>query len=129
MDYQGYEFFIETKLSTAEGGLHQEVELPRRAYNDVEAEMANKLSILPDYYAWCRLQRKPNDPNVPPSLFEARIKTEHMTQEKGRSGIANYIRKRSQAMAPKREDVEREILNREFKIIQKPRSSTAEKTG
>ncbi|MCB2160505.1 type IV secretion system DNA-binding domain-containing protein [bacterium] len=127
MDYQGYEFFFERKLSTGEGGLHREVELPRRAYNDVEAEMANKLSILPDYYAWCRLQRKPEKPDQPPSLFEARVKTEHMTVNKARSGIAGYIKKRSQEMAPKRADVEKEILNREFKIIQKPLSSTAEK--
>lgn len=116
LNYQGHEFFTEVKLSTGEGGLHQEVELPRRAYNDVEAEMANKLSILPDYYAWCRLQRKPDAPNTAPSLFEARIKTAHMTKNKGRSGIANYIKKRSQAMASKRENLEKEILSREFKI-------------
>ena len=119
IDYQGSEFLVKASLNTGEGGLHQEVELPRRAYNDVEAEMANKLSSLPDYKAWCRLQRKPEKEEIDPELFEARIKTEHMTKDKARSGIANYIRKHSQAMAPKREDVEREILSREFKIMRK----------
>ena len=48
-------FLVETKLSTGEGKLYEEVELPRRPYNDVEFEMANQLSILPNFQAWCHL--------------------------------------------------------------------------
>lgn len=40
--------------------LYEEVELPRRAYNDVEAEMANRLSTLDNYRAYCRLIRRPS---------------------------------------------------------------------
>ena len=127
MPYQGHEFLTEVKLSTGEGGLHQEVELPRRAYNDVEAEMANKLSILPDYYAWCRLQRKSDDPEIAPELFEARVKTEHMTAGQARSGIANYIKKRSQEMALTKEQVEADILSREFKIMKEEDIPTAKR--
>jgi hypothetical protein len=128
LNYQGHEFFSEVSLSTGEGGLHQEVELPRRAYNDVEAEMANKLSTLPDYYAWSRLQRKPEEEGKDPELFEARIKTEHMTKNKSRSGIAAYIKKQSQKLAIPREKVEKEILSREFKIMKDVTVATSEKT-
>jgi DNA segregation ATPase FtsK/SpoIIIE-like protein len=118
INYQGHQFFVETSLSTGEGGLHQEVELPRRAYNDVEAEMANKLSILPDYHAWCRLLRKPDDPEKePPRLYEVRVRTEHMTKGKGNQAMVEYIRKRSRSLAKTKEEVEREIFEREFKII------------
>ena len=54
-NYQGVDFLLETSLNTGEGKLYQEVELPRRPYSDVEAEMANLLSILPNYEAWCHL--------------------------------------------------------------------------
>ena len=115
--FQGREFFSEVKLNTREGGLHQEVELPRRAYNDVEAEMANKLSTLPDYYAWCRLVRKPDDALKPPELFEVRIRTEHMTEKKGNPKVAAYIKERSRNMALSRDEVEKDVGSREFKII------------
>ena len=39
--------------------LYEEVELPRRPYSDVEAEMANRLSTLNNYEAYCRLIRRP----------------------------------------------------------------------
>lgn len=127
LNHQGHEFFTEVKLSTGEGGLHQEVELPRRAYNDVEAEMANKLSILPDYYAWCRLVKKPEDPSISPELFEVRVKTEHLTQGKGNPAMAEYIKERSRMMAPTREEVEQEIFSRDFKIIKEVATPTVEK--
>ena len=101
--------------------------LPRRAYNDLEVEMANKLSTLPDYYAWCRLQRKPEDEAKAPELFEARVKTEQLTKGKACSGIAAYIKKRSQAMAQPRKKVEAEMLNREFKIMIDEATPSAEK--
>jgi hypothetical protein len=118
LNFQGREFFVETRMNSVDGGLHQEVELPRRAYNDVEAEMANKLSILPDYYAWCRLIKKSADPEKePPSLYEVRVKTEHMTQRRGNPAMAAYIRERSRNMARTRAEVEKEINEREFNIM------------
>jgi len=113
-EYQGHEFLIETQLNTGEGGLYNEVELPRRPYSDTEAEMANKLSSLPDWFAWCRLIRKPDDSKERPSLEEIRVLTEHMTEGKGDPEIAAYIRERSRNMARTREEVEEEILSREF---------------
>lgn len=113
-EYQGHEFLIETQLSTGEGGLYNEVELPRRPYNDVEAEMANKLSSLPDYYAWCRLVRKPDDPKEQPELVEIRVLTEHLTEGKGDPKIAAYIMEKSRNMASTKEKVEKEILSRAF---------------
>ena len=49
------EFYVPVELATGEGRLHQELEQPRRPYSDVEAEMANNLSILPNFEARCRL--------------------------------------------------------------------------
>ena len=117
VNFQGRELFSEVKLNIGDGGLHQEIELPRRAYNDVEAEMANKLSTLPDYYAWCRLVRKPDDPQKHPELFEVRIRTEHLTEKKGNPKVAAYIKEQSRNMAPTREEVENDLSSREFKII------------
>lgn len=126
-EFQGMEVFIDTQLSTSEGKLYQEVELPRRPYNDVEAEMANKLSILPDYFAWCRVLRKPEDPAMSPELFEVKIKTENMTAGKRNPAMASYIKKRSRMLAPTREAVEGEILSRDFKVIVDEQLQTAEK--
>lgn len=117
INYQGHEVYIERGLSTGEGTLHQAVELPRRAYNDMEAEMANKLSILPDHYAWCRLIRKPmNLDKAPPELYEVRVRTEHLTKNKGNPAMAKYIKEKSRRMTRTREQVEWEIINREFNI-------------
>ena len=115
--HQGKEFLVEAKLSTDEGALHQEVDLPKRTYGDVELEMANSLSCLPDYHAWCRIIRKPEDPLKPPWLEEVRVLTEHMTEELGDPEMAIYIRARSKKMGRPKEEVEAEIFDNEFKII------------
>lgn len=129
IDFQGHDFMIEAKLNSGEGGLHHEVELPRRPYSDVEAEMANKLSILPNYQAWCRLIQIPEDKTQPQSLEECKIKTERLGVGEEDKGISEYIRNRSRNMAPRREDVEREILERLkfLKMIPDVKVSSAEK--
>ena len=126
-NYHGMDLFVEAESISLGSKLYEEVELPRRAYSDVEAEMANRLSVLPDYHAWCRLVRKPDDPNVAPELFEVNVKTEHMTGGLGNPEIAEYIKERSRKMAPTREEVEEEILGREFKIMAEEESPTMEK--
>ena len=55
----GYELYTQYRSPGSDEPIYEEVEMQRRAYNDVEAEMANKLSTLKDYHAYCRLIRKP----------------------------------------------------------------------
>lgn len=115
--YQDYQFqgvtaLIETSLNTGEGKLYQEVELPRRPYNDVEAEMANKLSILPNYEAWCRLIKAPKDKSKRPKLAEYHIQTEELGMNQYSQTLADYVRERSRSLAKTREDVEKEIIQR-----------------
>lgn len=117
-EYQDQQFLVDTSLSTGEGKLYQEVELPKRPYSDMEAEMANRLSILPDYQAWCRLIHKPQDSSDFPGLVERLIKTEDLDQkishEQRMQGkeIAKRIRERSSEMARTQEEVEKDIENR-----------------
>ena len=80
-DFQGQEFLVQTRLNTGEGTLYEEIELPRRPYNDVEAERANQLSILPDFQALCRLINKPADRKKAPRLKEFQITTEDIDAE------------------------------------------------
>ena len=111
-EYKGSEFLVETSLSTGEGKLYQEVELPRRPYSDIESEMANQLSILPNFQAWCRLIHDPSDKKVAPSLIERKIKTEELGLNEADPEMAKYIRHRSRMLAKPREEVESEILER-----------------
>ena len=61
--------------------------------NSATSEMANKLSILPDFHAWLRLLRKPEDlKKERPELFEVRVLTEHMTEDLGNPEMAAYIK-------------------------------------
>lgn len=124
-EFQGSEFLIESKLSTGEGGLHQEVELPRRPYSDVESEMANQLSILPNYQAWCRLINKPTSEGDLQKLIERKIATERLGKGKENKDMARYIRERSRLLAPTREDVEAQI-NERLKFIKMPSEKTVE---
>jgi hypothetical protein len=109
--YQGTDFLIETNLSTAEGKLYQEVELPRRPYSDVEAEKANELSILPNYEAICCLIHMPGK-GKHPSLVEKHIITDILGDKEYDSGIAVRVRERSRQMAFSREEVEKDITRR-----------------
>lgn len=116
--YQGKEFLIETGLSSGEGKLYQEVELPQRPYNDMEAEMANRLSILPDYEAWCRLIKRPNPRDGRPKLAEYHIVTEELGQGEWDNRVAERIRNRSRNLALTKEEVERQIFRRTSGAVQ-----------
>lgn len=119
--YQELDLFIETKLNTGEGKLYQEVELPRRPYNDVEAERANQLSIQPDYQAWSRLIYVPKSrkKDGSPHLVEHNFRTvdfekeieidDALVKEK-----VNQIKKNSRTKGTPREIVEKEIKRRTF---------------
>jgi hypothetical protein len=114
--YQEYEFkgmdtLIEARLNTGEGKLYQEVELPRRPYNDVEAEMANKLSVLRDYEAMCRLIHRPGD-GKRPTLEEHHILTNKFPEEEYDPEVANAVREKARGMAKPREEVEKDIKRR-----------------
>ena len=119
--YGGYETLIETQLSTGEGKLYQEVELPRRPYSDVEAEMANHLSILPNYRAWSRLIRDPRSRGEGgiPKLVEYKIRTEEKGKGKENPAIAARVRERSRMLAKTREEVEADIERRTLGVIEK----------
>ncbi len=116
-DHQDYQFHgnqcvDRDKSQYREGKLYQEVELPRRPYNDVEAEMANRLSILPNYEAWCRLIKAPKDKSKRPKLAEYHIQTEELGVNQFSQTLADYVRERSRSLAKTREDVEKEIIQR-----------------
>jgi hypothetical protein len=110
--FQGLDVLIETQLNTGEGKLYQEVELPRRPYSDVEAEMANRLSVLPNYEAWCRLIDIPNDRRSRPKLSEHHILTEELGANDYDPQIAARIKEKSRKLAPTRAEVERDITRR-----------------
>jgi len=109
-EYQGADLLIETRLNTGEGKLYQETELPRRPYSDVEAETANRLSILPNYEALCRLIRIPADGGRP-RLSESHIMTELLGDDFD-ANVASTIRQRSRSLALPIQQVEADILRR-----------------
>lgn len=114
-NYQGLPALVQTSLNTGEGTLYQEVELPRRPYSDIEAEMANRLSILPNFEAWCRLIHRPDGKR--PELIERHIVTENLTEGKGNPDIPNRIRANSRKLAHSKAKVEENIRNRSLKIL------------
>lgn len=127
-EYQGIDLFIESKLHTDEGKLYQEVDLPRRPYNDVEAEMANRLSVLPNYHAWCRLIHDPKSRDETesfPHLSEYKIRTRELEKEvnefirddKEKLIISNQVRERSRKLARSQEEVEKDIKRRTKGLI------------
>jgi hypothetical protein len=127
-DYQGREYLIEVELSTVEGKLYREVEERPRPYSDIEAEMANRLSILRDYQAWCRLIHNPRSRGIEknPRLVEYQIKTEQKGKGKENPEIAKRIRERSRNMAKTRKEVEEDIKRRflETNILERMGGST-----
>lgn len=70
---EGQELFLQYRLDGSGEAIYEEVLQQQRPYNDVEAEMANKLSKLNNYQAYCRLIRRPQ-PNKS-YLGEYRIDT------------------------------------------------------
>jgi DNA segregation ATPase FtsK/SpoIIIE-like protein len=138
-NYKGMDFLIETELSTREGKLYQEVELPRRPYSDVEAEMANRLSILPNYEAWCRLIHQPKSRNErgTPRLVERHLRTEFHENEKEKTKeekrteeekkkILEIVRENSRKLARPRAEVEEEINRRMILKTSVPEVETQE---
>ena len=118
--YGGHEVLIETPLNTGEGKLYQEVDLPRRPYSDVEAEMANHLSILPNFRAWTRLIHDPKSRGEKgiPQLVEYKIRTELLGEGERNPAIAARIRERSSLLAKTREEVEADIERRSSGIFE-----------
>jgi len=87
------------------------MELPRRPYNDIEAEMANRLSIVYDYQAWSRLIYRPKSRGEQgsPRLIERHFAIENITEGKYDANIARQVRERSRSLARPRAEVEKEI--------------------
>jgi len=112
---QGKEpLYIQPKSTTGVGNLYHEVERIRRTYSDMEAERANKLSILPNFEAWCRLMSIPTGKKERPRLVERHIITEDLTGKMGDSKIAGQIRENSRKLAATKEAVEKDIARRSF---------------
>ena len=113
-NYQGVEFLIEAALSTGEGKLYQEVELPRRPYSDVEAEMANKLSSQANFEAWCRLINDPRSrgENDRPRLVEYHILTEELGGDRRDKSVAARIMQNSRSLAKPKGEIEKDIFRR-----------------
>jgi hypothetical protein len=90
----------------------------RRLYSDVEAEMANRLSIQPNYRAWCRLIFDPKSRGVEeedPSLKQYHIKTmvkDNDRTENKKEEMARRIKKNAKRLGKPRRIVEREIDER-----------------
>lgn len=87
------------------GLVYHEVELPRRAYTDMQQEKANQLSVLPEYHAMCRLV------DTAGQLTETLIKIKRV-EGRGDTVMANYIRNRSLQLGTSRFDVEKKIAGK-----------------
>ena len=103
----------------------EEMELPRRSYNDVEAEMANSLSTLSNYEAYCRMVRKPRQGR--PYLGEYKITTlewPNVRTADGNQGRPNAavrdecIKKSREQYGRDRDMVEQSIYERTGKRIE-----------
>jgi len=116
---EGEQLFSQPKSPTGIGSLYHEVERLRRTYSDMEGERANKLSILPNFEAWCRLINVPKAGR--PRLAERHILTENLTEGKGDPKIPAQIRERSRKMAKTRKEVEQDIARRSFGEIRNDR--------
>lgn len=124
--FQGMNFLIETKLSTEEGKLFQEVEQTRRQYRDVEAEMANRLSILTNYEAWCRLIKYDPEKKNRPRLVEQHFITDYLDECFYNEEIARQIQIKSSDMGTPRSEVEENIDNRTFNILKTGEATSQE---
>jgi glycerol-3-phosphate cytidylyltransferase-like family protein len=81
--------------------LFREVELPRRPLSDVEAETANRLTVMMNYQAVCRLVSEGK-------LVEKTIRTLAPQGTKDPAAV-EYIRRRSLALGRDQKEVEAEI--------------------
>lgn len=112
----GEQLYSQPKSTTGAGNLYHEIERLQRTYSDMEGERANKLSILPNYEAWCRLISVPK--NGRPRLAERHILTENLTENKGDPKISTQIRDNSRSLAKTRKEVEQDIARRSFGEIE-----------
>jgi hypothetical protein len=114
----GGKLFVKPQSTTGVGSFYREVERIRRTYSDMQGEQANKLSVLPNYKAWCRLIYDPESRNIEgedPSLKQYLIKTMKLDNDRSdikRKEMANRIKKSSRKLAKPREIVERDIEDR-----------------
>lgn len=98
-------YFIPTELPSGVGRLHHEAEQPRRLYSDVEMEMANSLSTLPNFFARARLVGEDGLQEHSVKLINAIGKPNFDT--------ATFIKEKSrQQYGRDRKEVEAEILER-----------------
>jgi hypothetical protein len=122
---QGYSM---PKFTTGVGQMYHEIERLRRTYSDVEAETANRLSILPNFEAMCHLIYIPGS-GKRPSLVEHHIVTEVLGEQQFNPNIAVLVRERSQQMAFTRDEVEKDINRRSLGEISDQGVETAEVIG
>ncbi|NOH04965.1 MAG: type IV secretion system DNA-binding domain-containing protein [Chloroflexi bacterium] len=104
--------YIQPKSTTGVGNIYHAVERIRRTYSDMEGERANKLSISPNYEAWCRLIHVPKKGR--PQLIERHILTENLGEDERDSKIAKQIRGNSRNLAKTKKEVEKDIARRSF---------------
>ena len=104
----------------------------RRPYSDVVAEMATRLSVLPDYQTQCRLIHKTGKKDQFHSKIECHIFIENIEgritgeqKEKGKK-IAAKIHRHSREMAPSIEEVEADIAKRSLGETEPEELQTAE---
>lgn len=93
--------------------LYGEKEERPRPYNDVEAEMANRLSTLNNFEAFCRLIRRPSQSEN--YLGEYKLRTDAFPPVAGRedSGIREECKARSRERYGRdRKEVEKQIFER-----------------
>ena len=114
----GEQLFSMPKSTLGVGSLYHEVERIRRTYSDMQGEMANRLSILPNYRAWCRLIYDPKsrdiqdeDPVLKQHHIKTTIKDNNRTEEK-KAEVRARIKKNAKKYGKPREIVEREIEER-----------------
>jgi hypothetical protein len=101
--YSDYDVWTQYKLPSGESVYH-EVEQPRRAFNDVQAERANQLSNLPNHQLLCRLV-------VDDRLKEYEVRT-RVPQGQYNQEMSLHIRRRSVALGQPKVEVEAEIAER-----------------
>ncbi len=115
------DLYVQYRLEGSGDGVYEEVELPRRSYSDVEAEMANKLSILENYKAYGRLIRRPKPGQS--FLGEYKLKTYPKPQVKGSWSAAiqeQCIKLSKEKYGRDREAVEKAIYERSGERIEQP---------
>jgi len=114
----GEQLYSMPKSTLGVGSLYHEVERIRRTYSDMQGEMANKLSILPNYRACCRLIYDPRSREIEgedPTLKQYQVKTTIKDNHRGelkKEEMANRIKKNSKKYGKPKDIVEREIDQR-----------------